>query len=62
MNDFVRICKKKQTCSEIKEHAKNWNGKTYEIVGKDQSGLNRQTTYTVRGLSKGYFRNELLVE
>ena len=45
----------------MKERVKNWSDKTYEVVGIDKSGLNGQTTYTLKLLSKGYFRNELLL-
>ena len=45
----------------MNERLKNWSDKTYEVVGKDQAGLNGQTTYKSEGLSKGYFRNELLL-
>ena len=41
----------------MKEHTTNWTDATYDIVGIDKSGLNGQTTYTLEGLSKGYFRN-----
>ena len=45
----------------MKEHVKNWSDKTYEVVVIDKSGLHGQTRYKLEGLSKGYFRNELLL-
>ena len=61
VDDYVRILKKKGKYSEMKVHVKIWTDKTYRVVGIDKSGLNGQTTYTLEGLSKGYFRHKLLL-
>jgi len=53
-------CVTKKKYSEMNERVKNWTCKTYEVIGIEQSGLNGQTTYKLEGLSKCYFRNELL--
>ena len=45
----------------MKEHAKNWIDTTYKVIEIDRSGINGQTRYKLDGLSKGYFRNELLL-
>ena len=57
MRNFKRTGK----YSEMKEHVKNWTDATYEVLGIDQSGLNGKTTYKLEGLSKSYFRNELVL-
>ena len=61
VDDYVRILKTGRKYSEMKEHVKNWTDKTYRVVGIDKSGLGGQTTYKLEGLSKGYFRNEILL-
>ena len=61
IHEKIRIVKKKQKYSEMKEHVKNWTDKTYEVIGIDQPRLNGQTTYKLEGLSKPFFRNELLL-
>ena len=58
---FVGFFKKKQTYSEMKEHIKNWNDNTYEVIEIDRSGINRQVSYKSDGLTKSCFRNELLL-
>ena len=45
----------------MKEHVKHWIEATYKVIGIDKSELKGQTTYKLEGLSKGYFRNELLL-
>jgi len=60
IHDKVKVFKKKQKYSEMKEHVKNWTDKTYEVLGIDQSGLNGQVSYKLDGLAKLYLRNELV--
>ena len=60
-NDKVKVLKKKQKYSEIKEHVKSWTCKTYEVIDIDRSGINGQVSYKLDGLSKPFFRNELLL-
>ena len=45
----------------MKEHVKNWTDATYKLIGMNKSGLDGQTTYKLEGLSKGYFKNDLLL-
>ena len=45
----------------MKEHVKNWTDKTYEVIEIDRSGINGQVNYKLDGLSKSFFRNELLL-
>ena len=55
--NFVRF---KGKDSGMKEHVKNWTYATYKVIGIDKSGLNGQVSYKL-GLTKFYFRNELLL-
>jgi len=61
VDDYVRIFKKKQKYSEMKEHVKNWSDAIYKVIDIDRSGLNGQVSYKLEGLPKLYFRNELLL-
>ena len=45
----------------MQEHMETWTDAAYEVVGVSKSGLNGQTTYTLEGLSKAFFRKELLL-
>ena len=61
VGDYVRIFKKKQKYSDMKQHVKNWGESTYKVIGIDRSGLNGQTTYKLDGLTKLFLRNEILL-
>ena len=56
---FEKI-RQQQKHSEMKEHVRNWSDAILKVIGIDKSGLNGQG-YKLNGLSKGYFRNELLL-
>ena len=45
----------------MKEHAKIWNDKTYEVREIEQSVINGQVSCKSDGLTKLYLRNELLL-
>ena len=57
----MRVFKKKQKYTEMKEHVKNWTEQTYKVIYIDKSGLNGQVSFKLEGLNKSYFRNELLL-
>ena len=61
VGDEVRVFKKKQKYSEMKEHVKNWSDEVYRVIHIDKSGLNGQVSYKLEGLNKLYFRNEILL-
>ena len=45
----------------MKEHVKNWSEQTYKVIYIDKSGLTGQVSFKLEGLTKHYFRNELLL-
>ena len=57
----MRIFKKKQQYSEMKQHVKNWSEEVYKVIHIDKSGLNGQVSYKLDGLNKLYLRNEILL-
>ena len=61
IDDFVRIFKKKQKYSDMKQHVKNWTDKTYKVVGIDRNGINTQVSYKLEGLNKSFLRHEILL-
>jgi len=45
----------------MKQHVKRGTGKTYEVIEIDRSAINGRINYKLDGLTKNYFRNELLL-
>ena len=39
IHELVRVFKKKQKYSEMKEHVKNWSDTIHKVIGIDKSGL-----------------------
>ena len=61
VNDFVRIFKKKQKYSDMKEHVKNWSDTTYKVVEVERNEITGKVNYKLEGLTKSHLRNELLL-
>ena len=61
MGDFCRIFEKEQKYNEMKGQIKNWTDATYEGIEIYRSGINGQVSCKLDGLSKSFFRNELLL-
>ena len=45
----------------MKERVNNLTDTTYKVIGIDKSGLDGQVSYKLDGLSKPFFRYELLL-
>ena len=53
---FVGL-EKKQKYSEMEQHVKHWNDKTYEGIEIDRNGISGQTAYKLDGLKQTLFKN-----
>ena len=45
----------------MKERVKHWTDRTYEVIEIDGNEINGQVNYKLDGLTKLYFRKELLL-